>query len=274
MPKALVNGVNLYYEEAGEGDAILFSHEFAGDYRSWEPQLRAFSRRYRCITYSVRGYLPSDVPERLEDYSEEQNVADLLGLMDHLGLDLAHLVGLSMGAGVVLKAALAHPHRIRSVVFAGGGYGSSDKAGFVQLAYDLAERYEREGSAAVAADYARGAARLPFLRKDPRGWQEFHDQLASHSALGAAMTMRQIQARRRSVTDTADELPRLQVPILILVGDEDDLAIEGSMLLKRRAPRAGLHMFPRSGHTLNLEEPELFNRAMADFLAAVETDSW
>src|SRR4029077_10298778 len=99
MPHATTpDGVKLYYEEAGSGAPILFVHEFAGDWRSWEPQLRYFSRRYRCIAYSARGYLPSDVPEGLEYYSQERWREDVRAMIDALGLDRAHVVGLSMGA--------------------------------------------------------------------------------------------------------------------------------------------------------------------------------
>src|SRR6478609_5467727 len=72
MPKLTTDdGVQLYYEEAGAGTPVVFVHEFGGDYRSWEPQVRHFSRRYRCIVYSARGYLPSDVPKGFESYSQE-----------------------------------------------------------------------------------------------------------------------------------------------------------------------------------------------------------
>ena len=96
------DGVKLYYEEAGSGTPILFVHEFAGDYRSWEPQVRYFSRRYRCITYSARGYLPSEVPEGLEHYSQEHWREDVRSMLEGLKLPKAHIVGLSMGAFATL----------------------------------------------------------------------------------------------------------------------------------------------------------------------------
>ena len=124
MPKALINGVNLYYEETGTGTPVVFVHEFAGDYRSWGPQVRYFSRRYRCITYNARGFPPSDVPESHTDYSQEHAVGDLLGLLDHLGLDQAHIVGFSMGGFCSLIFGLKHPQRALSRVVGGCGYGS------------------------------------------------------------------------------------------------------------------------------------------------------
>ena len=109
MPMAPVNGIKLYYEVTGSGYPLLFSHEFAGDYRSWEPQVRYFSRHYQVITYNARGYPPSDVPERVEAYSQEQATDDMVGLMRHLGIAQAHLVGLSMGGSVALDFAVSFP---------------------------------------------------------------------------------------------------------------------------------------------------------------------
>ena len=124
MPMASVNGIKLYYEVTGSGYPLLFSHEFAGDYRSWEPQVRYFSRRYQVITYNARGYPPSDVPEPVDAYSQEQATDDIAGLMRHLGIAQAHLVGLSMGGYAVLHFGLRYPTLARSLVVAGCGYGS------------------------------------------------------------------------------------------------------------------------------------------------------
>src|SRR6185437_11282534 len=91
-------GVRLYYEEVGSGVPVIFVHEFAGDHRSWEPQLRHFARRYRCIAYNARGYPPSEVPEDPERYSQARARDDILAVLDRLGIERAHVVGLSMGA--------------------------------------------------------------------------------------------------------------------------------------------------------------------------------
>ena len=98
MPMAPVNGIKLYYEVTGSGYPLLFSHEFAGDYRSWEPQVRYFSRRYRVITYNHRGYPPSTVPKGASSYSQDLLVGDLHRLLTHLGGGAVHLGGCSMGA--------------------------------------------------------------------------------------------------------------------------------------------------------------------------------
>ena len=276
MPTASVNGINLYYEASGSGYPLLFCHEFAGDYRSWEPQVRYFSRRYRCITYNARGYPPSDVPENVSAYSQMQAVEDIVGLMRHLQLAEAHLVGLSMGGYAVLHFGLHYPAMARSLVVGGCGYGSvaTERAKFQQDVEQTARRIEREGMHAMAAFYSRGPTRVQFIDKDPRGWQEFAEQLAEHSARGAAMTFRGVQAQRPSVFELEAHMQQLQVPTLIITGDEDEPCLEPALFMKRTIPTAGLVVLPKSGHTINLEEPDAFNRAVSDFLTAVEAGKW
>ncbi len=156
MPMASVNGIKLYYEVTGSGYPLLFSHEFAGDYRSWEPQVRYFSRRYQVITYNARGYPPSEVPEDINAYSQEQAADDIVGLMRHLSIAQAHLVGLSMGGYAVLHFGLRYPTLARSLVVAGCGYGSvaSERQRFQQDSGQVAQRIERDGMRAMAAVYA------------------------------------------------------------------------------------------------------------------------
>lgn len=275
MPLAEINGVALYYEECGDGVPLVFVHEWGGDYRSWQPQVRFFARRYRVITFNARGYPPSAAPAELTAFSQRTAVNDIRGVLDHLALHKAHVCGLSMGAYATLIFGLTYPERALSLTVAGGGYGSStDRDSFRKTTIDMAERLEREGMAAVAATYSRGPTRVQFLRKDPNGWQEFHDHLAAGSAVGRAMTLRGVQMTRPSFFEMEREFERLFVPTLVMIGDEDDPAIEPSLFLKRKAPAAGLVVFPNSGHTINLEEPDLFNRSLLDFLTEVEAGRW
>jgi pimeloyl-ACP methyl ester carboxylesterase len=92
------NGTRLYVESTGSGVPIVFVHEFAGDFRNWESQVRFLVRRYRCITFNARGYPPSDVPNDVEQYSQAHAVKDIANVMRHFGIAKAHVVGLSMGA--------------------------------------------------------------------------------------------------------------------------------------------------------------------------------
>jgi len=277
MPHVSTNdGVRLHVEEAGDGSPVLFVHEFAGDHRSWEPQVRALSRRYRCIAYSARGYPPSDVPEDPAAYSQDRAVADAIAVLDALDVDRAHVVGLSMGGFATLHLGLRHPGRARSLVVAACGYGAQPERqdAFREESNVIADAFAAEGAAEVAKRYAVGPARVQFQNKDPRGWAEFAAHLGEHSSAGSAMTMRGVQGARPSLYDLTDSLAALSVPTLIVAGDEDEGVLEPSLMLKRTIPAAGLAVLPKTGHTVNLEEPELFGRLLERFFADVENGAW
>ena len=268
-----MNGVSIFYEEHGQGYPLIWSHEFAGDYRSWEPQVRFFSRRYRVITYSARGYPPSDVPDDPEGYTQENAIEDLRGLLVHLEIERAHVGGLSMGGNVALNFGIAHPEMARSLIVAGTGSGSTDPETFRRSVNDRADRM-RAGGMAAMQDYAQSSTRVQLQRKDPKGYEEFRSQLSEHSNIGSAHTFAGVQGRRPPIFDLEPELRALDVPTLIMTGDEDDACIEPSIFMKRAIPRSGLVTFSQSGHAINLEEPDLFNRTVLDFLTAVESDAW
>jgi pimeloyl-ACP methyl ester carboxylesterase len=276
MPRIAVNGIRLHYEEAGRGTPLVFVHEFAGEGASWHLQVRFFARRYRTITFNARGYPPSDVPTAPDAYSQAQAVDDLRGLLDALGIDRAHVCGLSMGGYATLHFGIRHPERARSLVVAGCGYGSlaADRARFHEDVAAMAERFLTEPMATLADVYCQGPTRVQFRDKDPRGWQEFRDQFAVQSALGHGLTMRGVQLRRPSVYELRADLERLEVPTLVVTGDEDEPCLEPALFLKRTIRTAGLLVLPKSGHTINLEEPAAFNRAVLDFLTAVEAGRW
>jgi pimeloyl-ACP methyl ester carboxylesterase len=274
MPRIAVNDVHLHCEEHGQGAPLVFVHEFAGEAESWAPQLGFFARRYRAIAFNARGYPPSDVPERQEAYSQAQAVEDIRGLLDALGIDRAHICGLSMGGYATLHFGLTYPERARSLVVAGAGYGSGkDREGFRRDTAAVVERFGA-GMEAVAEFYSRGPTRVQFQDKDPRGWREFRDRLARGSARGHALTLMGVQMTRPSIFDLGERMEKLDVPTLIMTGDEDEPCLEPALFMKRKIPRAGLVVLPKSGHTINLEEPEAFNRAVLDFLTAVDAGRW
>ncbi|MBI3705285.1 MAG: alpha/beta fold hydrolase [Rhizobiales bacterium] len=257
MPYAIApDNVRLYYEEVGQGAPLLFVHEFAGDHRSWEPQLREFGKRYRCIAYAARGYTPSDVPADQNAYSYKHVMRDCVAVLDHLKIERAHIVGLSMGGYTTLQVALNHPGRVRSMVLAGTGSGGERWYidAFHQHSRELAQQFEREGSA--------------------RGFAEFSRMLSEHDAQGSAHTARGFQGARPSLYDFEDGIRKLTTPALIVVGDEDDRCIEPSLFLKDALPASGLAMLPKTGHVVNLEEPDLFNRVVGDFLTRVDAGRW
>lgn len=277
MPYARTDdGVNLHYEETGAGVPIVFVHEFAADHRSWEMQMRHFGQRHRAVTYGARGYPPSDVPEKPESYSQERATDDILAVMDHLKIDKAHIVGLSMGGFASLHFGLRHPKRALSLVVAGVGYGAEkdQQAKFKAEVEVVAKSLLQEGMAAFAEKYAYGPTRVQFENKDPRGFAQFKKELAEHSALGSANTQIGCQGRRPSLYDLVEKMRAMTVPTLVLTGDEDWPCLAPSLLMKREIPSAALAVMPNCGHTINLEDPDQFNRIVGDFIVQVDAGRW
>lgn len=268
--------VRLYYEETGTGHPIVFVHEYGSDHRGWETQVRFFGREYRCVTYAARGYTPSDVPLDPALYGQDAATDDIAAIIRHLGLPKAHVVGLSMGAFATLRFGLLHPDMASALVVAGIGSGS-DLAGLDEwrrVQAQNADRLAREGWAGMAEDVGHGPTRIQLKKKDPRGWQEFMAHLGEHSAMGSSLTGRHYQGQRDPVYRWDAQLRHMEVPTLLMVGDEDAPCIDPTIFLKRTLPNAGLLMLPRTGHAINLEEPAAFNRAVADFFGTVERGRW
>lgn len=272
------DGTRLYYEEAGNGTPVVFVHEYAGDYRTWEPQMRHFARVHRCVTFSQRGYPPSDVPEDGARYSQDIFRDDVIALMGALTIDKAHVVGHSMGAYTALHVGIHYPERCISVVAAGCGWGSTPDAKQCQamkaLAAETGKMFAEEPIAAAAAKYADAPMRQAQKYKDPRGHAEFARMLAEHSAQGHAHTMFNLQLKRPTLWEMEDALRRFSVPLLVVVGDEDEPCIDGSVFLKRIVATAGLLVIPRSGHNIPAEEPAQFNAALAELFASSEAGRW
>ena len=273
------DGTKLYYEEVGSGTPVVFVHEFAGDYRTWEPQLRYFARMHRCVTFSARGYPPSEVPTDPARYGQDIVRRDVIAIMDALGIAKAHVVGHSMGAYTALHVGIHHADRCISVTAAGCGWGS--------VADPAAREAMRKEAAANAALFTENTASprrprsMPMVRavrptrtKTRAALPNSRACCREHSATGHALTMAMLQAKRPTLWDLEAELKRFSVPLLVVVGDEDDACLDGSVFLKRTVPTAGLLVIPRCGHTVTSEEPAAFNAALAEFFAAAESGRW
>ena len=277
MPFAMTDdGVRLHYEESGSGVPLIFVHEFAGDHRAWEAQMRHFGQRYRAITYAARGYPPSDVPDDVTKYSQARAADDIAAVLDHLGIEKAHVVGLSMGGFATLHFGFRHAARALSLCVAGCGYGAEkgqqDK--FRSEVAAVAAFLDEHGIEAFAARYAYGPTRVQFENKDIRGFNEFRQQLAEHSATGARNTQLGVQGERPSLYDLTDQMAALTVPTLILTGDEDWPCLQPALLMKQASPSAALSVMPNCGHTINLEDPDQFNRLVGDFIVQVDAGRW
>lgn len=275
MPFANSNGVKLYYEEAGKGVPIVFVHEFSGDLRSWEAQMRHFSRRYRCVAFNARGYPPSDVPAAAK-YSHTLATDDIANLMRRLGIGRAHVVGCSMGAYSTLQFGLRYPRRSLSLTAVGAGAGADParRAEFLKSSAVSARRFEEGGLAAAMKPYRNAPNRIQLESKDPRAWREFFKRFSERSAVGHANTIRGVQMRRPALQGMGGRLARLKVPLLVVVGDEDESSLDTGLFLKRVCPAARLAIVPATGHVVNVEEAGLFNRITDDFLALVDSGRW
>ena len=277
MPYAVASdNIRLHYEEVGSGTPILFVHEFAADHTNWEPQMRYFSRGHRCIAYAARGYTPSDVPPSPDLYTYKHFYTDALAVLDHLHIQKAHFVGLSMGSYSSLHVALNAPSRMLSMTLAGVGSGSNLEHldAWRKQCREAADQFEKLGAVEVAKVTREAPARIPFLVKDPRGHADFYAALARHDSKGSANTMRSFQGGRPSIYTLAEAIRKVLTPALIICGDEDDACVEPSLFLKKQLPAAGLTFFPKTGHVLNLEEPALFNEMVERFIALVEAGRW
>ena len=268
-------GLAVYDHEgpaAPAGAPMLFVHEFGGDHRSWDPQVRHVARTRRCVTYDARGYPPSDVPTDPAAYSQDRAVADAVAVLDALGIARAVVVGNSMGGFATLHLGLRHPQRCVALVVAGCGYGAHPEraAAFRADALALADAYEHDGSAAVAQDYGNRPARQPLRRRDPAAHAEHLRILAEHDPVGAALTMRGVQASRPSLYDLRGQLARMAVPTMLLAGDSDPEALDATLMLHATLPDVGLAVLPRTGHLANLELPEVVDGLIEEFVAGVE----
>ena len=268
-PVASVDGVSLYCEVCGAGPAVLFVHEYGGSCRSFDMQVEAFRARHRCVVFNARGYPPSEVPAPVESYSQEHAVADIAAVLDGLGIEKAHLVGVSMGAASALQFALKQPGRVLSATLVGIGSGSDDPALFRETAEATARLLEAGSMPALAAQMNESPTRRRLKEKNPAEFRRFNDQLLAMSPLGHANTMRGVQGKRPPLYVHKERLSALFIPVLVVVGDEDVGCREPSEFLKRVLPDASLHVIPRSGHCVNLEDPVEFNRLCLEFIDAV-----
>jgi pimeloyl-ACP methyl ester carboxylesterase len=265
-PIRSADGTRLHCEESGAGTPVVFVHEYGGSCRSFDLQVEAFRPRYRCVAFNARGYPPSEVPPSVDSYSQDHAVTDIAAVMDGLALARAHLVGVSMGAASTLQYALKEPERVLSATLVGIGSGSDDAATFRANAEANAKLLESGGMAALAAQMNESPTRRRLKDKNPGEFRRFNEQLLAMSPLGHASTSHGVQGRRPTLYVHEKRLAGLRVPVLVVVGDEDEPCRKPSDFLERVLPDARLRVFPRTGHCVNLENPDEFNKLCLAFL--------
>ena len=209
-------------------------------------------------------------------YSQARAADDIAAVLTHLGIAKAHVVGLSMGGFATLHFGFRHADRALSLVVAGCGYGAEkgQRDKFRAEVDAVAAFLDEQGIEAFAAKYAYGPTRVQFENKDPRGFAEFRQQLAEHSAIGARNTQLGVQKERPSLYDLEDQMKALTVPTLVLTGDEDWPCLQPALLMKQMIPTAALSVMPNCGHTINIEDPDQFNRLVGEFIVQVDSGRW
>ena len=265
------DGYALYAESQGDGIPIVFVHELAGSCRSFDPQVKEWRKNWRCVTFNARGYPPSTIPPSVDSYSQDIAARDIGAVLDGLKLDSAHIIGVSMGSASTLQFAIAHPDRIRSITLSSIGSGADLKPGeFAASMETLAEMTLTKGMRALAEHYGAAPNRHRLKEKNPAEYRNFLEQLAAGSTLGITNTMRGVQQRRQPVYAYKDKIAVLDVPALVVLGEEDEPCIGVSHFLKATLPGAQLEIIPKTGHAVNLEEPALYNRLVLGFIEGIE----
>lgn len=267
------DGTKLYGESSGPDGAapIVFVHELAGSCRAFDLQVAAFKDRFRCIAFSARGYPPSDVPSSVAAYSQDVAASDIGAVLDGFGLADAHLVGVSMGSASTLQFAIRNPARARSITLTSIGSGSDMAPGeFAAGMEALAELTLTQGMRALAEHYAATPTRHRLKEKNPPEYRNFIEQLAAGSPLGITNTMRGVQQRRPPLYVHRERIAALDLPALVVLGEEDEPCVKPSLFLKETLPGARLDVVEKTGHAVNLEEPALYNRLVLGFIETVE----
>lgn len=259
---AEITGARIYYEVAGDGPPLIFVHAGIADHRMWDDQFDVFSQHYRVVRYDMRGFGRSTSGDTPFAYR-----TDLLALLDHLHIDQAALVGVSMGGNVVLETALIAPERIRALVVVASAPEGYDETG------DPPAQWDALVAAYKAKDWERAAELEVQIWVD--GPQRTSDQVAAR-VRERVREMDLIALRNESERDkllqrmeppTIERLGEITAPTLLIAGDLDQPDMPAACrLMSERIPHARLEVIKGTAHLPNMERPDEFNQIILDFL--------
>jgi 3-oxoadipate enol-lactonase len=277
MPTALIRDVELYYEEHGAGAPLLCIMGFATDLNGWLLQVPEFAKHHRTIVFDNRGVGRSTKPTGA--YTIHEMADDAVGLLDHLDVDRAHVLGLSMGGMIAQELVLRHPHRVRGLVLA-ATFPEPDvateeqrKVLFTQMGGSITEAGEMRIDFTAMNPMLFFQNMLPLVfspafieRELPKLAQIFAGSLQYGFSIEAILGQLQAIMAHKAT----DRLAEITVPTLVLTGDADRLiSPANSDVLAERIPGAKLVRLPGGTHGFNFEMPDAFNRTVLDFLAGV-----
>jgi pimeloyl-ACP methyl ester carboxylesterase len=251
---ATLNGIVIEYQDGGQGSPVLLGHGYSATGRMWDGQRAALGDRYRIISWDMRGHGQTESPSDPAQYSAALTVADMRALLLHCGIERAVVGGLSLGGYVSLAFYLAHPEMVRALVIcdSGPGYRNAEaRAAWNARALERASELEAKGLDALA-----GRSR------------EMREAIGHHaSAQGLAHAARGMLAQEGSAV--IDGLATIQVPTLIIVGDQDRPFLAPCEYMAKKIPGARLEVIAGAGHASNLDQPAAFNRVLREFLDAL-----
>ena len=254
MAEAQLNGITIHYEDSGQGPAVFMTHGYAAAGRMWEPQRKPLNEAgYRLVSWDMRGHGETESPDDPAQYSEALTIADMMALMDLLGIERAVVGGLSLGGFMSLAFRLAHPERVRALLLCdtGPGYRSDEaRAKWNRMAERSAGNFEEKGLDA--------AGRSPEVQAAVK----YHK-----SAAGLANSARGMLAQVDS--RVIDHLPEIDIPTLIIVGENDEPYHDASRYMQSKIPGARLEMIGDAGHAANMDQPAAFNRVLLEFLGSL-----
>jgi len=268
MPKARVNGVELHYEVGGKGYPLVFVHAYPLTLDMWGPQVEYLSRNFRVVTYDARGFGKSEAPPAPEAYSQETAIEDLFQLMKHLGIKKGCVIGLSMGGNIALNLALRHPEILHGVVAADTGAGSDDPKAFHRLVEEWAKAADAGGIEAFADLILAHPIFAGYVARGEEAERQFRAMITANTTRGVANAARRVLGRRPPIYDLEARLVKMELPVLVIVGENDEPALPPSMFLGEKIPEGDLRLIHDAGHFCNLELPDIFNDAVERFVNA------
>jgi pimeloyl-ACP methyl ester carboxylesterase len=258
--KATINGIAIDYRDEGSGLPVVLIHAFPLNQTMWDEQVAALRHLCRAITLDLRGFGLSDAPPGV--YEMEQMAADVRGLLSFLNVERAVITGLSMGGYTAFAFYRGYPDAVRAMVLA-DTRASADTHEARTRRIHSADRAEREGSGAIADEVAPALLGSTTKQKDPSIVEHVREMIRANSAQGIAGAQRGMAERR----DSTYILPGIDVPVLIIVGDEDELTpLAEAESLRSGIPHSRLRIIDKAGHLSNVEQPEQFNEALVEFI--------
>ncbi|MBV9219025.1 MAG: alpha/beta fold hydrolase [Methylobacteriaceae bacterium] len=266
MSRANLNGIDLHYQTVGSGEPLVLIHGLACGRRMWARQMRELGRSCKLIIYDQRGHGLSGAPDDPTLYSAAHLTADLIGLLDHLGIWRAHVLGFSLGGGPALALALRQPERVASLILSDVGSAAENVWKLQWLAARWIAMLQRDANE-LHDDMLRGDFYKTYANRGPRGRRHMRLLLATTPLPGLKHILAEVIAKRASLYRQKGTLAKISVPTLVLRGQQDYICLRATQLLAASIPGAEHIIIKGAGHMAPLEQPQAFNAAVLDFVA-------